>query len=277
MTGEEAAVPAGIDTTVPSPARVYDCFLGGKDNFAADRAAAQEIIAGFPDAPRVARQNRAFMRRAAAVMAEEGIGQFIDLGSGLPTADNLHHVVHRTAPGSRVVYVDNDPLVLAHGRALLADDASTKVVTADLREPETVLSACQEAGIDLGQPVGLAMIAVLHFVPGDLAALVGAYRKRLARGSYLALSHVTADGLDPERTRQATGTYARTASGLHFRSREEIEALFEGTWLLEPGVVPTWQWRPAAPADMPRIGGEDDQATSPVILAGVGHLLAPSL
>ncbi|MEO3783646.1 SAM-dependent methyltransferase [Actinocorallia sp. B10E7] len=270
MTDDAATVPAGIDTTVPHPARIYDFFLGGKDNFASDRQAAEAAIAGFPDAPLVARQNRDFMRRAAAAMVKEGIRQFIDLGSGLPTNDNLHQITQRTAPDSRVVYIDNDPIVLAHGSALLADNKTTTVVTADLRDPQGVFDACEAAGIDFEQPVGLLMIAVLHFVPGDVSGLMHTYRSRLATGSWLALSHVTADGMDPERAEQAAGTYARTPSGLHYRTPEEIQALFGDSHLLEPGVVATRLWRPEAVEGLPQIG-DNSRPTYPMVLAGVSR------
>ena len=272
------AAPEGLNTDIPHPARIYDFFLGGKDNFEADREAARKVIADFPDAARVARQNREFMRDAAALMVGLGIRQFLDLGSGLPTADNLHQVAQRAAPGTKVVYVDDDPIVLVHGRALLASDDSTSVITADLREPDLVWEQAEQTGLlDLEQPVGLMMIAVLHFVPGDLTDLVGAYLDRLPDGSHLALSHVTDQGLDPQEIEQATGPYARTRSGLHFRTPEQIEALFDGIHLLEPGLVPTWQWCPE-PEDaraLPRIRRNVDvKPTSPVILASVGHLSA---
>ncbi|MEO3784752.1 SAM-dependent methyltransferase [Actinocorallia sp. B10E7] len=262
-----AAVP-GLDTTRPHPARMYDYYLGGKDNFASDREAADEILGRFPETRVIARQNRAFMHRAAAAMAASGIRQFLDLGSGLPTADNLHQVVQRTAPGSRVVYVDNDPIVLVHGRALLADDATTRVITADLREPGEVWEQTERTGLlDLEQPIGLMMVAVLHFVPGDLADLMRAYLDRLAPGSHLALAHGTADGLDADRTRQADSTYQKTSSGLYLRGAREIETLFDGTRLLEPGVVPTWDWRPDPAEARPTLPGG---TAFPGVLAGVG-------
>ncbi len=269
MTDDGVIVPAGIDVSIPHPARIYDFFLGGKDNFEPDRAAAEAAIAGFPDAPFVARQNREFMRRATSVMVKAGIRQFVDVGSGLPTADNLHQIARRVAPDSRVVYVDNDPIVLAHGSALLAKNATTSVVTADLREPEKVFDACEAAGIDFGKPVGLLMIAVLHFVPEGVTELVDVYRAKLVSGSYLALSHVTADGMTQERAEQAAGTYARTPSGLHYRTPEQIEALFDGIDLLEPGVVATRLWRPEIVEGLPTVGS-GDRPTYPKVLAGVG-------
>jgi len=262
----ESPVP-GLDTTRPHPARMYDYYLGGKDNFAVDREAAEQIIKLSADTPLVARQNRAFMRRATAAVAATGVRQFLDLGSGLPTADNLHQVAQRIAPGTRVVYVDNDPIVLAHGRALLADDDSTTVLTADLQDPDKVWSQVEETGLlDLEQPVGLMVVSVLHFVPGDLKDLIRAYLDRLAPGSHLALTHVCDEGMDPRGAEQAADVYRRTPTGLYVRSPREIEALFADTRLLDPGVVPTRLWRPDPSS------GDDDRPTFPVVLGGVGLL-----
>ncbi|GAA0941699.1 SAM-dependent methyltransferase [Actinocorallia libanotica] len=262
-----AAVP-GLDVSRPHPARMYDYYLGGKDNFAADRSAADEILRRYPETRVIARQNRAFMRRATAAMAASGVRQFLDLGSGLPTADNLHQVAQRVARGSTVVYVDNDPIVLNHGRALLAGDRSTSVITADLREPDEIWKLAEHTGLlDPARPIGLLMVAVLHFVPGDLAGLMRSHLDRLAPGSHLALAHGTADGLDADRTRQADSTYQKTSSGLYLRGAREIEALFDGTRLLEPGVVPTWDWRPGPAEPDPAPTGP---SAFPGVLAGVG-------
>ncbi|GAA0958952.1 SAM-dependent methyltransferase [Actinocorallia libanotica] len=265
-------VSPGIDITAAHPARMYDYYLGGRDNYAADRKAADGVIALFPDTPLIAAENRAFMRRAtAALVREEGIRQFIDLGSGLPTADNLHEVAQRTASGIRVVYVDNDPMVLAHGRALLEGNGDTRVITADLGDPDRLLA---DPGltelIDFSRPVGLMMLSVLHFVEGDLAPLLARYRSRLAPGSHLALSHVTAEQADATRAALVENTYRSTNTALTYRTRDEIAALFTGCDLLPPGLVPTWRWRPD-PDGATRPGAA--HPTAPAVLAGVGRVV----
>jgi SAM-dependent methyltransferase len=257
----------GVNVWEPSWARVYDYYLGGKDNFAVDRELGDKTIAKFPSAPLVALQNRAFLGRAARVLVQAGIRQFLDLGSGLPTRRNLHEVAQDFAPDSRVVYVDNDPIVLAHGGAILAKNPLTRVITADLREPETVLAHQDVLELlDFSRPVGLMMVAVGHFVP-DLHPIVAAYRDRLASGSYLVLSHVTADGADRDLAAQSERDY-QAAGGLVFRTTEEIADLFAGFDLLEPGLVPTYQWRPDV------VGGlvAPTDESSPLILAGIGRL-----
>jgi len=233
----------------PTPARMYDYYLGGKDNFAVDREAADAVIGLLGDV--VVRlgpqENRAFLRRAVRWLAQQGIDQFIDLGAGLPTQGNVHQVVREVNPAARVVYVDNDPIVLAHGRALLADSPGVEVITADLREPETILGHPVVADlIDPARPVGLLLFAVLHFVPDseDPRALLGAYFSRLAPGSFVALSHVTMDGFPPETIAQATSVYERATSPMVPRSYAQIADLLDGVDLVEPGLVRTWQWRP---------------------------------
>jgi hypothetical protein len=270
VSEEASRAPVGIDVTVAHPARMYDFYLGGKDNFAVDREAASKIINLFPDTPQVARQKRDFMRRSIAMMAQDGIRQFIELGSGLPTQDNAHEIVQRIAGDARVVYVDNDPIVIAHGRALLDTGDHTRVITADLRDPDTLLD---DPGlrqmIDFSQPVGLLLIAVLHFVAddpqglGSVGDLLARYRARLVPGSYLAITHVTGEGATPDRMGEASTVYRTSTAALTTRSEQEITALFAGLDLVEPGVVPTRLWRP---------GLKPALETTPVILGGVGRL-----
>ncbi len=245
-------VPAGLDVTRPNIARVYDAFLGGKDNFAVDRQVVEFAMQVTPDAPAGARANRAFLRRVVRFLtAEAGLRQFIDIGSGLPTQGNVHEVAQVIAPDTRVVYVDNDPLVRAHAQALLATGPGTVFVTADLREPETILAspAVREV-IDLGQPAGLLLFAILHHINDDEdpAKIVARLRDALAPGSYLAISSFRMPG--PEHPEDAAKTAAmeklfneKLGTG-RWRSTDEIQAWF-GDWeLLQPGLVPMPEWRP---------------------------------
>jgi S-adenosyl methyltransferase len=234
---EDPPAPPGVDPTIPSPARIYDYVLGGTHNFPVDRAAAEQIRAQSPDLEDAAWVNRSFHQRAARWMAaDRGIRQFIDIGSGLPTQDNTHGVVQRAAPGTRVVYVDNDPMVAAYAGELLAGDGTTAVITADLRDPDAVLAdPALWRLIDFGQPAGLLMTAVLHFVADepDPWALVARYVTALAPGSYLALSHVTYEHLPPRLVQAGREAYAQ-AQGVYPRSRAEIERFFAGVELLPP-------------------------------------------
>jgi hypothetical protein len=226
---ESGPVPPGVDPTTPSPARIYDYVLGGTHNFPVDREAAERIRARSPDLADAAWVNRGFHQRAARWMAaEHGIDQFIDIGSGLPTRSNTHGVVQKVIPGARVAYVDNDPMVLAYAAELLADDGTTAVISADLRDVDAILNhSALRALIDFEQPVGLLMTAVLHFVGDDAAPwdLVARYTGALAPDSYLALSHITYEGLPPRLVEEGVNVYAQ-AQGIHPRSRAQIERFF---------------------------------------------------
>lgn len=240
----DAAQSATLQTDRPHPARIYDYWLGGKDNFPPDRAAAEHAISVSPDIPQAARENRAFLRRAVRHCVDAGIRQFVDIGSGLPARGNVHEVAQEIAPDSRVVYIDNDPIVLAHGRALLADNRSTTVLTGDLRDVDELLDRPElRELVDLSQPVAVLMVAVLHFVSDEqAAAAVQAVHKRLAPGSFLLISHSTAEG-NPQRAAEAAKTWDKTASGIRLRGRAAVEGFFDGWELLEPGVdfVPLWR------------------------------------
>lgn len=239
--------PPGIDVTRPSIARVYDAVLGGKDNYAVDRAIADEALRIVPEIGDVGRYNRAVLGRAVRFMAAEGIRQFLDLGSGLPTVQNTHQVAQGVAPGSRVVYVDNDPIVLAHGRALLAENDRTTVITADLRDPKAVLEHPDvRAFIDSGQPVGLMLVGVIHHLNDseDPSAIVRAYLDAIPSGSYFLLTHFCASSEDALALEQAM--LADLGSG-RFRTLEEISAYFDGVELVAPGVVYLPRWRPEEP------------------------------
>jgi O-methyltransferase involved in polyketide biosynthesis len=246
--GEAEQAPAGIDTTVASVARMYDYYLGGKDNFAVDREAAEKIIALVPTAREGARRNREFLGRAVRFAAESGIRQFLDIGAGLPTQQNVHQVALGVAPDSRVVYVDNDPIVLAHGRALLADNDNTTVVAGDLRDPDAILSDPQVTGhLDLSRPVAVLLVAILHFVPDDdkAAGIVARLRARLAPGSMLILTHIYNPGFDEATVRAGGEVYSGTSTGsLTARTPEHLAGYLSGMEIVEPGVVPVESWRP---------------------------------
>jgi hypothetical protein len=239
-------VPAAIDTSVAHPARRYDYWLGGKDNFAADRESGDAIAAKFPAIRTAVVENRRFLRRAVAFLTETaGVRQFLDIGTGLPTANNTHEVAQSIAPDSRIVYVDNDPLVLVHARALLtgAGEGATAYVDADLRDPEQILrSAGFRRTIDLGRPVALMLLAILHFIPeeDEPYGIVRRLVDELPSGSYLVVSHATSDYLPPELV-------ADISSGRHgqgrLRTEAEITRFFDGLELESPGVVPLADWR----------------------------------
>jgi len=245
VTDQEPGFP-GIDASTPHPARIYDYFLGGKDNFPADREAAEMLLAVAPEARDLARQNRAFLGRVVRFLAvEAGIRQFIDIGTGIPTQGNVHEIAHATAPAARVVYVDNDPIVLVHSRALLAG-VNTTIIEGDLRQPDAILNDPKlRRVIDFDQPVAVLLVAILHFIADaeDPAGIVARLRDGMAPGSYLAISHGTAD-FHPEATPTAARAYDRTTAQLSPRSHAEVERFFDGFELLEPGLVPISLWRP---------------------------------
>ncbi|MBO3751656.1 SAM-dependent methyltransferase [Streptosporangiaceae bacterium NEAU-GS5] len=223
---------------------MYDYYLSGKDNYAADRAAAEEVIARFPLTREIARANRAFLGRAVRFLAAEaGIGQFIDLGAGLPTQDNVHQVAQRANPDARVVYVDCDPVVLVHARAILARDGQTEAIPGDVRVPAEILGDCDlHALLDLSRPVALLLVAVLHFIPDEEGphAAVKTLMEALVPGSYLVVSHVE---YRPELV-EAAGVYKRANAPVVLRTPEEIGTFFEGLTLVEPGLVNVRSWRP---------------------------------
>jgi trans-aconitate methyltransferase len=235
---EGQQVPPGIDPATPSPARLYDYYLGGTNNFRADRDAAERIRERMPELADAAWANRGFHQRAALWMAgTAGIRQFLDIGSGLPTQNNTHQAVHRVTREARVVYVDNDPLVRVHAGSLLINAGDTRLVTADLRDPDGVLNHPQTRElIDFSQPVGLLMTAVLHFVAdgSDPHGLIARYVAELAPGSYLALSHITADQKPPAAVQAIRDIYANATEQVYMRSRAEVRRFFDGLELLSP-------------------------------------------
>jgi hypothetical protein len=265
----DSQVPPGIDASVATAARMYDYWLGGHDNFAADRIAALKIADLWPESPLVARENRRFLGRAVRFLAAEaGIRQFIDLGTGLPTKGNVHQVAQAITPGARVVYVDNDPMVLAHARALKTG-ADATVIHADLRDTQTILEHPDTTRlIDFTQPLAVLFVAVLHFVADpDAHAAVARLITAVAPGSYLVLSHLTAETEDPQRAAAGTAIYAGTANPIVARPRAQILDFFDGLEILQPGLVPVAQWRPGE-------SSETDADREPVgrgLLGGIGR------
>jgi hypothetical protein len=235
--GDAGRVPEGVDITRPTPARLYDYYLGGASNFEVDRIAAERIRLVMPELSDMAWANRGFHQRAARWIARRGIRQFIDIGAGLPTAGNTHRALLEVTPDARVVYVDIDPMVAAHASGLLTDQRSTRLITADLRDPGAVLGnpGLREL-IDFAEPTGLLMTAVLHFVAdaSDPWGLVARYAGALAPGSYLALSHGTYDKLPPVMVRVSRETYARATEQLYPRTLADVQRLFAGLELVEP-------------------------------------------
>ncbi|MFG1811046.1 SAM-dependent methyltransferase [Streptomyces sp. NPDC049040] len=242
-----------IDTSRPHPARMYDYFLGGRDNYEVDREAAQRVVDVFPDIVPTTRANRRFMHRAVRRLAESGIRQIIDIGTGIPTSPNTHQVAHEVSEDIRVAYVDNDPIVAAHAGAHLLGAGNTGFFLADLRDPESILKHPTIGGmIDFDQPVGLMLVAVLHFIKDeeDPAALVAAYRDALPAGSRLVLTHATTDFHPPEAgVEEAKDVYkdrGATAT-VTTRTYEQIMPFFDGFELTDPGLVQIPLWHPDGP------------------------------
>lgn len=247
-------VPPAIDLSKPSVARAYDYALGGKDNFAVDRAAAERLAERLPNFRRSAQANRAFLVRAVRLMAEQGVRQFIDLGSGIPTSPNVHEVARGLDQRATVLYVDNDPIVIAHCRALAADSPGILSLLHDVRQPKALLDhPLVRRLIDFDQPVGLLVVALMHFIQHDVAPeMMMLYGRELAPGSFLALSALSSEGMDPEALRVLEAVYP-TTSPVVIRSAAQVEALFEGFTLVEPGLVDAANWRHDGEAEQPRI------------------------
>ncbi|MEV5342844.1 SAM-dependent methyltransferase [Streptomyces sp. NPDC052676] len=264
-----AWAPRSIDISVPSVSRIYDYYLGGSHNFEVDREAARKAMEFMPGLPKIMQANRAFMRRAVRYAVDQGITQFLDIGSGIPTFGNVHEVAQAASPGARVVYVDHDPVAVAHSQAVLEGNEHADVVAADLRKPQDILTSPQVARLlDLDRPVALLLVAILHFVEDadDPYGAVAQLSDALAPGSLLVLTHASYEGipLPAERAGGAVDVYKDIRNPLIMRSREEIARFFEGYDMVEPGLVPMPHWRPdTAPED------EDPYAFSG--FAGVGR------
>ena len=255
----------------PSVARMYDYLLGGYHNVASDRAAADAAIAIYPDFPLVLHANRAFLRRSVAFLVAQGIEQFLDLGSGIPTVGNVHEVAQQVNPAAHVVYVDVDPIAVTQSTTLLRDNPATAVIQADVRQPASLLAHPElQRVLDLDRPLAVLLVAFLHFLPDDVEAerVVEAVRAALSPGSYLVLSHATADGAPGAVLEQLDALYARTAGGVHRRTHAQIAAFFTGLEMVEPGLVYTPLWRPEDPDDVLL-----DQPERSIAFAGVGRRL----
>ncbi|MFJ3642263.1 SAM-dependent methyltransferase [Streptomyces sp. NPDC090108] len=256
MTGQDPTAVV-IDTSRPHPARMYDWYLGGKDNYPVDEEMGRQMLALEPRVPVMARVNRAFMHRATRWLAQQGVRQFLDIGTGIPTEPNLHQIAQRVAPDARVVYCDNDPIVLAHAAALLrgTPEGTTEYLQADVRDPDAILAGAKQT-LDLDRPVALSLVAVLHFVPDEDGAheLVARLLSELAPGSHLMMTHATAD-FTPEESAVATARLKSAGVTLALRSRAEFTHFFDGLDLVPPGVETVHRWHPELGDPVP---GQDD-------------------
>ena len=255
MAQQQDWIPPGIDISAPSGARTYDFLLGGAHNFPADRAAAEQAEKLMPGIRDVARLNRAFLGRVVRFMMAEGIRQFLDLGSGIPTVGNVHQIAEEIAPDYRVVYVDRDPIAVAHSELLLAGNENTAVVHADFRDPEKIFSSpAVHRMMRRDEPVGMLMVALLHWIPDEagLPALLAEYRRQLPAGSYQAISHLTSDQ-QADRIDSAVGMFNDRSRGhdqATTRTYSEVKAMFGDFELVEPGLVGCALWRPGGPGDI---------------------------
>ena len=244
-----AWAPRGIDISVPSVSRIYDYYLGGSHNFDVDREAARKAMEFMPGLPKIMQANRAFLRRAVRFAVDEGITQFLDIGSGIPTFGNVHEVAQSASAEARVLYVDNDPVAVAHSEAVLEGNDNADVVAADLRKPQEILASSQfQRLIDQNRPVALLLVAILHFVEDedDPCEAVARLRDALAPGSLLVVTHASYEGipLPSERAEGAVDVYKNSRNPLIMRSRDEIARFFKGYDMVEPGLVPMPEWRP---------------------------------
>jgi SAM-dependent methyltransferase len=246
---EPGLAPEGVETDRPSVARLYDFFLGGHHNYAADRELGRQLIQAEPNARMIVKENRDFLGRAVRYLLDCGVRQFLDLGSGIPTQENVHEIAQRGDAEARVIYVDNDQGVVAHSKHLLRGNPLASVVSADLRDPAALLRHPEVRRlIDFRQPVGLLMITVLHFIPDsqDPGGIVRRFAAELVPGSYLAISHATADSA-PSAAAKVEDLYKNATTTAHTRSSEEIGRFFDGFELVEPGLVYLPEWRPDGP------------------------------
>jgi S-adenosyl methyltransferase len=261
-------VPRGVDMTVPNAARVYDYLLDGSHNFAADRELVRKIQQLMPAARDVARISRSFLRRAVLFLVDSGVRQFLDVGSGIPTVGNVHEIAQRADPECRIVYVDKEPVAVAHSELLLQGNDRAAAIQANFRDVEGILDHPQTTRLlDFDQPIALLMLLVVHFIPdsSDPVGILARYRDRFASGSYLALSHITADG-NPAGLTEAVELYQNTPDPMYFRSYAEVLRLFDGFELADPGLVGSALWRPSGPGD-----GSDSAKINTLLYAGVGR------
>ncbi|PKW17442.1 SAM-dependent methyltransferase [Saccharopolyspora spinosa] len=260
---------AGVNRSRANPARMYDYYLGGAHNFAADREAADRVLAVLPETRTFAQENRAFLQRAVRNLVEEaGVSQFLDLGSGIPTVGNVHEIAQGLDPAARVVYVDHEPVAVAQSQRMLAGNDLATIIRADLRHPDLVLGHPDARRLlDLSRPVAVLMISVFPFIPDadDPTGIIASYRRACAPGSYLALSHSLTPEYWPGEVVEAIELYQSSTHPLHLRNPEQVAALFDGYEMVEPGLVFTSAWRPDRPVT-------DKQARESRAVAGVGVL-----
>lgn len=259
--------PASIDLDHPSAARIYDYLLGGACNFEHDREMARKLLEFIPDAERAARHNRAFLRRAVRYCVDQGIRQFLDLGSGIPTVGNVHEVAQEAAQDSRVLYVDNEPIAVAHSELILSGNDRADVLLADLLDTDFVLAAAARSDIlDLNQPLAVLLVSVLHFIPdsAEPGTVISRYVQAMAPGSYLVLSHAGIDS-PAGHIKELDTLYQRSRTPGFGRTRAEVGALFAGTELVEPGLVWTPEWHPESTEDV------SDEPARSLVYAGVGR------
>jgi hypothetical protein len=260
------------DDSVPNAARVYDFYLGGDHNFTADRAFAEQIFHIAPTVPAITRQNRSFLTRVVQFYLDQGITQFLDIGSGVPTAGNVHEIAQRHVPDAKIVYVDYEPVAYNSALTLLADNQNATILHADLRDPAEILNHPDTLDLlDFSQPLGLLMVGVLLFIPDadDPAGLVASYRDKCAPGSLLAISHITDEHAPPELTAEMSrfvGLYDSANEHIYPRDHAELTSWFAGTELVEPGVTRLCDWRPVD-------GTEADDPAAPLGYGGVGRIL----
>ncbi|MGI5502784.1 SAM-dependent methyltransferase [Lentzea sp. CA-135723] len=269
MSDGQNWIPQSVDVSVPSAARVYDYLLGGAHNFAVDRLMGDKAEEMMPNSRSAARLNRAFLRRAVRFMTDQGVRQFLDIGSGIPTVANVHEVAQDEAPECRILYVDRDPVAVAHGELIIAGNDRVGVLQADMRDPESILTSGEANRLlDFDQPIGVLMLFMVHWVPNeaDPQGLLKRYREALAPGSYLAISHMAGDHVNDE-ARNVTDRMAKSGGGdVTYRDRAEIEGFFGDFELVEPGLVKFAEWRPGGPGDI-----SDDPAVNRIAFAGVGR------
>ncbi|RJQ81513.1 hypothetical protein D5S17_04750 [Pseudonocardiaceae bacterium YIM PH 21723] len=260
-------LPGGVDMELPSAARVYDYLLGGGHNFAADRAIGEKFLSAMPDARISARTNRAFLRRSVLFMMQRGIRQFLDIGSGIPTVGNVHEVAQRVDPETKVVYVDNEAVAVAHSQIMLKGNEKATALQEDLKNPLEILHHAETRRLlDFSQPIGLLMVGVFHFVPQsmDPQALLRVYHDHVTPGSYLAISQFTSE-FKNEQMQRVVKVMSQSRDPMYPRPKQEIEALFQDFELLEPGVVRLPEWHPDSPTDL------DGDLEVSGMLAGVGY------
>ncbi|WP_432991688.1 SAM-dependent methyltransferase [Dactylosporangium sp. CA-233914] len=265
MTRPEWA-PEDVDISVPNAARMYDYSLGGFHNFAVDREMVERVVSLAPNARQIGLANRAFLGRVVRRLVAGGVRQFLDVGSGIPTLANVHEVAQQADPRARVMYVDIDPVAVAHGRAILAGNPNADAMLGDVRRPDDIVRHPEVSGLlDFTEPVAVLLIAVLHFVPDadDPAGIVRRFREAVKPGSYIAISHGSPPPQREQDAAAVTSVYQRTSTPLHLRSTEEIRGLLDGLDIVEPGVVPVTDWHPE-----PEDAGTEPR---PEVLAAVGR------